>query len=66
MKIQQPQKELCQTQAVKTHQIVRDAETYDLFTFFDYKCYQLVWRVIDPITFKTYPYGYQARCQDTT
>ena len=60
--IQQPQKQPRQTQVVKTHQIVRDAKTYDLFTFPDCKCYQLVYdkRVLDPVTFQTYPYGYQA------
>ena len=66
--IQQPQKQPRQTQVVKTHHIVRDAKTYELFTFPDYKCYQLVYdkRVIDAVTFQTYPYGYQARCQTTT
>ena len=65
--IQHPQNQPRQTQVVKTHQIVRDAKTYELFTFPDYKCYQLVYdnRVIDPTTFQTYPYGYQARCQTT-
>ena len=60
--IQHPQKEPRQTQVVKTHQIVRDAKTYDLYTYPDYKRYQLVYdkRVIDPSTFQTYPYGYQA------
>ena len=60
--IQQPQKELCHTQVVKTHQIVRNAKTYDLYTYPDYKRYQLVYdkRVIEPRTFQTYPYGYQA------
>jgi len=66
--IQQPQKEPRQTQVVKTYQIVRDAKTYDLYTYPDYKHYQLVYdkRVIDPSTFETYPDGYQAACQDTT
>ena len=57
-----PQKEPRQTQVVKTYQIVRDAKTYDLYTYPDYKRYQLVYdkRVIDPSTFQTYPYGYTA------
>jgi len=60
--IQHPQKEPRQTQVLKTYQIVRDAKTYDLYTYPDYKRYQLVYdkRVIDPSTFQTYPYGYQA------
>jgi len=60
--IQKPQKEPHQTQVVKTYQIVRDAKTYDLYTYPDYKRYQLVYdkRVIDPSTFQIYPYGYQA------
>ena len=59
--IQKPQKEPRQTQVVKTHQIVRDPTHYKLFTFPDYKRYQLVYdkRVVDPVTFHTYPYGYQ-------
>ena len=59
--IQKPQKEPRQTQVVKTHQIVRDPNTYELYTFPDYKRYQLVYdkRVIDPQTFLTYPYGYR-------
>jgi len=58
--IQQPQKEPRQSQVVKSHQIVRDPQNYQLFTFPDYKRYQLVYdkRVIDPTTFQTYPYGY--------
>ena len=50
-----------QTQVVKTYQIVRDPKTYQLYTFPDYKRYQLVYdkRVVDPVTFKTFPYGYQ-------
>ena len=59
--IQKPQKEPRQTQVIKTHQIVRDAKTYELYTFPDYKRYQLVYdkRVVDPNTFQTFPYGYQ-------
>ena len=59
--IQHPQKEPRQTQVVKTYQIFRDAKKYQLETRPDYKCYQLVYdkRVIDPLTFQTYPYGYQ-------
>ena len=59
--IQKPQKTPRQTQVIKTYQIVLGAKTCDLFTFPDYKCYQLVYdkRVIDPSTFQTYPYGYQ-------
>jgi len=54
-----------QAQVAKTHQIVWDAKSYDLYTFPDYKCYQLVYdkRIIDPITFQTYPYGYQQAAQ---
>ena len=60
--IQKPQKEPRQTQVVKTYQIVRDAKTYDLYTYPVYKRYQLVYdkRVIDPSTFQTYPYGYRS------
>ena len=59
--IQKPQKDPRQTQVVKTHQIVRDAKTYELYTFPDYKRYQLVYdkRVVDPTTFHTYPYSYR-------
>ena len=66
--IQKPQKEPRQTQVIETHQIIGDSKTYDLYTFPDYKRYQLVYdkRVINPSTFQTYPYGYQATCQDTT
>ena len=65
--IQKPQKKPRQTQVVKSHQIVRDPKHYKLFTFPDYKRYQLVYdkRVIDPATFQTYPYGYRAAGQDT-
>ena len=60
--IQHPQKEPQQTQVVKMHQIVRDAKTYHLYAYPDYKRYKLVYdkRVIAPSTFQTYPYGYQA------
>ena len=60
--IQKPQKEPREMHVIKMHQIVRDAKTYELYTFPDYKRYQLVYdkRVIDPNTFQTYPYGYQA------
>ena len=59
--IQHPQKEPRQTQVVKTYQIVGDAKTYDLYTLAKYKRHQMVYdkRVIDLITFQTYPYGYQ-------
>jgi len=59
--IQKPLQKPRQTQVVKTHQIVRDAKTYQLYAFPDYKCYQLVYDkgVVDPVTFQTYPYGYQ-------
>ena len=59
--IQKPQKQPRQTQVVKTHQIVRDPKHYQLYTFPEYKQYQLVYdkRVVDPQTFLTYPYGYQ-------
>jgi len=59
--IQKPQKHPRQTQVIKTHQIVRDPKTYQLYTFPDYKRYQLVYDkgVVDPINFHTYPYGYQ-------
>ena len=50
-----------QTQVINSHHIVRDPNTNELFTFPQQKQYQLVYnkRVIDPHTFKTYPYGYQ-------
>ena len=59
--IQKPQKKPRQTLVTKTHQIVLDPKHYQLFTFPDYKRYQLVYdkRVVDPVTFYTYPYGYQ-------
>ena len=59
--IQKPLNKPRQTQVIKTHQIVRDPKTYQLYTFPDYRRYQLVYdkRVVDPISFQTYPYGYQ-------
>jgi len=65
--IQKPLKKPRQTQVIKTHQIVRDPKQYPLFTFPDYKRYQLVYdkRVVDPNTFHTYPYGYRAADQGT-
>ena len=59
--IQKPQKKPRQTQVNKTHQIVRDPKHYKLCTFHESKFYQLVYdkRVVDPISFQTYPYGYQ-------
>ena len=59
--IQKPQKQPRQTQVVKTHQIVRDPKHYQIYTFPEYKQYQLVYdkRVVDPQTFLTYPYGYK-------
>jgi len=59
--IQKPLMTPRQTQVVKTYQIVRDPKHYQLYTFPEYKRYQLVYdkRVVDPVTFQTYPYGYQ-------
>jgi len=59
--IHHPQKELRQTQVVNSYQIFRNAKKYQLETRPDYKCHQLVYdkRVIDSVTFQTYPYGYQ-------
>ena len=59
--IQKPLLKPRQTQVIKTHQIVRDPKSYELYTFPEYKRYQLVYdkRVVDPHTFLTYPYGYQ-------
>jgi len=60
--IQKPLDQPRQRQVIKTHHIVRDAQHYELYTHPEYKRYQLVFnkRVIDPVTFETYPYGYQA------
>jgi len=60
--IQKPQKEPRQIHVVNSYQIFRDAKKHQLETHPDYTRYQLVYdkRVIDPTTFQTYPYGYQA------
>ena len=50
--IQQPQDKPRETQVIKTHQIVRDAKNYNIYTYPEYKCYKLVFnkRVVDPLT----------------
>ena len=59
--IQKPLQKPRQTQVHKTHQIVHDPQHYQLYTFHESKFYKLVYdkRVVDPVTFSTYPYGYQ-------
>ena len=59
--IQKPLQKPRETTVNKTYQIVRDPKTYQLYTFHESKLYKLVYdkRVIDPISFQTYPYGYQ-------
>lgn len=49
-----------ETRLPKTYQIKRDAKRYELYTLPQYKYYRLVFnkRVVDPATFKTYPYWY--------
>jgi len=44
----------------RSHRIVRDPKTFAIKTVAEEKKYQLVYekRIIDPNTFKTYPYGY--------
>ena len=44
----------------RTYRIVRDATKFQLHTKSETKNYQLVYdkRVVDPLTFQTYPYGY--------
>ena len=58
--IQKPQKNPRETTVYNTHHIVRDPQTYQLYTFSQKKDYKLVYdkRVLDPNTFLTYPYGY--------
>ena len=61
--IQEPLTEGARQTAVrKPYHIVRQAKDYSIQTKEQTKQYQLVYskRVIDPRTFKTYPYGYQA------
>ena len=55
--IREPLQKPRTTQVIKSHQIVRDPKTYQLFTFPDYKSYQVVYDkcVIHPSTMKTYP-----------
>ena len=55
-----------QTAVCKPYHIVRQAKDYRIHTEEQVKQYQLVYskRVIDPKTFQTYPYSYQAN-QDT-
>ena len=50
-----------QTVVPKSYQIERDARNYQLYTFPLFKRYQLVYakRILDPASFKTYPYGYE-------
>ena len=55
-----------QTAVRKPYHIVRQAKDYRIQTEERVKQYQLVYskRVIDPKTFQTYPYGYQAAFDD--
>ena len=59
--IQKPLPKPREIQVTKSHHIVRNPKNYTLLTQPQHKWYQLVYdkRVIDPHTFKTYPYGYQ-------
>ena len=59
--IERPLPKPRQNQVINSHQIVRDPTNYQLYTRPSSKFYQLVCnkRVIDPRTFKTYPYGYE-------
>ena len=44
----------------RSYKIIRDATKFQLHTVSETKHYQVVYdkRVVDPFTFKTYPYGY--------
>ena len=55
-----------QTAVRKPYHIVRQAKDYRIQTTEQVKQYQMVYskRVIDPKTFQTYPYGYQAAFDD--
>lgn len=61
--LQSPLREPRWRRITKSHHIVRDAKEYQLYTQAQYKDYRLVYskRVLDPITARTYPYGYE-RC----
>ena len=50
-----------ETTVYNTHHIVRNPHKYQLYTFSQKKDYKLVYdkRVLDPVTFQNYPYGYQ-------
>ena len=59
--LQKPQNNPRETTVFNTHHIVRNPHKYQLYTFSQKKDYKLVYdkRVLDPVTFQTYPYGYQ-------
>ena len=59
--LQKPLLKPRQTTVYNTHHIVRNRQTYQLYTFPQRKDYKLVYdkRVVDPQTYLTYPYGYQ-------
>ena len=59
--LQKPLLKPRETTVYNTHHIVRDPQTYQLYTFSQRKDYKLVYdkRVVDAKTFQTYPYGYQ-------
>ena len=59
--IQKPLLKPRETQVHTTYHIVRNPKNYQLYTFHESKFYHLVYdkRVVDPVTFQTFPYGYQ-------